>query len=97
MPEFERSEHAAMAQFPPELLTAAGQAVRETPGSTAAEVALRVRQILAEPGQPAPRLLPRGRMLAVLGELERLGKVTRQRGQATVTFHPAEKTEHAGQ
>ena len=99
MPEFEtRGEHAAMAPFPPELLDAAEEAVREAPGGiTAAAAALRVREILTAPGEPPPRLLPRGKMLAVLGELERAGKVSRRRGQATVTFHPAQEGQHAEQ
>jgi hypothetical protein len=85
----------AEQEFPQELLDAAQQAVSEAPaGRTAAQVALRVAQILAEPGQPSPRRMPRGRMLAVLGELESRGTVTRRPGQASVTFHPAEEDSH---
>lgn len=86
---------AEQQEYPQELLDAAQQAVREAPGGlTASQAALRVRQILAESGKPPARPLPRGRMLAVLGELERRGAVTRRAGQASVRFYPAEEDSH---
>lgn len=86
------SESETAPQFPQDVLDAAARAVREAPdGLTAAQAAQRVRQILTPADGPAPRLLARGRMLAVLGELERSGAVTRQAGQALVTFHPVKE------
>lgn len=78
-------------EWPQEVLNAAEQAVRERPGSTSAEVAMRVRSILLAAGT-APPLLPRDKAKALLRMLEAQGKITRRTSQALVTFYPAEQT-----
>lgn len=77
-----------LPKFTDEQLDAAEKAVAEVPGRTAAQVAARVRQLLTEPGSPAPRLLPREHVLGILRQLEDAKRVRRERGQATVTFYP---------
>lgn len=101
MPEFEigpgpgtHREPAAVAEWPQEVLDAAEQAVREVPGRTSAEIALRVRAILTAAGQRPP-LLPRAKALSLMRVLEAQGRVRRQAGQAMVTFWPAEEGVHA--
>jgi hypothetical protein len=81
-------------EWTPEVLEAAVAVVRENPGVTAAEFAGKVRVKLLEAGKQAP-LLPRGKSLALLRELESAGKVRREAGQALVTFWPAEEEAHA--
>jgi hypothetical protein len=77
-------------EFDQRQLDAAEQAVRAHPGSTSAQLA----RLLTPAGGLAPPL-PRQKVLALLSELQRRGKVTRRTGQAMVTFYPAEETADA--